>query len=232
MPTFEENDMMLINDLLQCSAKVSDNNIDKNLSLLQQHNYSAKSNATANLPLSEFHPTILAGPVEDVQATAGMISNNNNITTNSAVKQTEVAQDKSQMHCNEFGAIYLPSEVSEFPADVSINTSSIEMLKGGNNEQENTLQRVTVSNKPIKKGNQEGKLFSKSVGNTKRLSKQIKNNKSVKSAENEEEKCCDNQDCGITVMPGTHEELKKCCNAVIPKKRKRHMETKHMLLAG
>ena len=41
--------------------------------------------------------------------------------------------------------------------------------------------------------------------------------------------CCDNQDCGVTIMPGTHEGLKKCCNAVVPKKRKRHMETKHRI---
>ena len=27
---------------------------------------------------------------------------------------------------------------------------------------------------------------------------------------------------------GTHETIKKCCAAVLPKKRKRHMETKHM----
>lgn len=41
--------------------------------------------------------------------------------------------------------------------------------------------------------------------------------------------CCNNQDCGVTIMPGTHESLKKCCNAVVPKKRKRHMETKHRI---
>ncbi|KAL3859529.1 hypothetical protein ACJMK2_009745 [Sinanodonta woodiana] len=40
--------------------------------------------------------------------------------------------------------------------------------------------------------------------------------------------CCNNQTCGVTVIPGTHECLKKCCNAVVPKKRKRHFETKHM----
>ena len=40
--------------------------------------------------------------------------------------------------------------------------------------------------------------------------------------------CCNNQDCGVTLMPGTHESLKKCCSAVVPKKRKRHMEIKHM----
>ena len=26
---------------------------------------------------------------------------------------------------------------------------------------------------------------------------------------------------------GTHEKLQECCSAVLPKKRKRHMETKH-----
>ncbi|XP_063441818.1 uncharacterized protein LOC134722173 [Mytilus trossulus] len=41
--------------------------------------------------------------------------------------------------------------------------------------------------------------------------------------------CCDSQKCGVTVIPGTHEGLKKCCNAVVPKKRKRHFETKHTL---
>ena len=35
-----------------------------------------------------------------------------------------------------------------------------------------------------------------------------------------------NHDCSIN--PGTHEKLKECCSAVLPKKRKRHMETKHM----
>ncbi|KAL5022269.1 hypothetical protein ScPMuIL_001424 [Solemya velum] len=40
--------------------------------------------------------------------------------------------------------------------------------------------------------------------------------------------CCDNQKCGITVIPVTHEKLKECCNAVVPKKRKRHFETKHI----
>ena len=41
--------------------------------------------------------------------------------------------------------------------------------------------------------------------------------------------CCDDQDCGINVMPGTHESLKRCCSAVVPKKRKRHMEIKHRM---
>lgn len=40
--------------------------------------------------------------------------------------------------------------------------------------------------------------------------------------------CCDSQECGISLMPITHEEPKKCCCAVVPKWRKRHMETKHM----
>ncbi|XP_061163133.1 uncharacterized protein LOC133172291 [Saccostrea echinata] len=43
-----------------------------------------------------------------------------------------------------------------------------------------------------------------------------------------EDACCSSQKCGVTVIPGTHESLKKCCYAVAPKKRKRHMETKHM----
>ena len=42
------------------------------------------------------------------------------------------------------------------------------------------------------------------------------------------EVCCDSQECGISLMPITHEEPKKCCCAVVPKWRKRHMETKHM----
>ncbi len=40
--------------------------------------------------------------------------------------------------------------------------------------------------------------------------------------------CCGSQDCGVTVVPRTHESTKKCCSAVVPKKRKRHMEIKHM----
>ena len=40
--------------------------------------------------------------------------------------------------------------------------------------------------------------------------------------------CCDDQDCGVTVVPITHESPRKCCNAVVPKRRKRHMETKHV----
>lgn len=40
--------------------------------------------------------------------------------------------------------------------------------------------------------------------------------------------CCDNQDCGVTLMPVTHEMLKKCCSSTVPKKRKRHMATNHM----
>jgi hypothetical protein len=43
-----------------------------------------------------------------------------------------------------------------------------------------------------------------------------------------EDACCSSQKCGVTVIPGTHESLQKCCYAVAPKKRKRHMETKHM----
>ena len=42
------------------------------------------------------------------------------------------------------------------------------------------------------------------------------------------EPCCDTQGCGITIIPGSHQRLQKCCNAVVPKKRKRHFETKHM----
>ena len=44
--------------------------------------------------------------------------------------------------------------------------------------------------------------------------------------------CCSNQDCGITLMPVTHEKPKKCCSAVVPKKRKRHMVTKHLSRLG
>ena len=51
------------------------------------------------------------------------------------------------------------------------------------------------------------------------------------SPENSKLVCCDSQKCGVTVIPGTHEGLKKCCNAVVPKKRKRHFETKHTLSA-
>ncbi|XP_074645333.1 uncharacterized protein LOC141901773 [Tubulanus polymorphus] len=40
--------------------------------------------------------------------------------------------------------------------------------------------------------------------------------------------CCDNQNCCITLIPGTHEKMKKCCSAIVPKKRKQHMESKHM----
>lgn len=43
--------------------------------------------------------------------------------------------------------------------------------------------------------------------------------------------CCSDQGCGVTVIPGSHEHLKKCCNAVVPKKRKRHIEQKHMPFA-
>ena len=50
--------------------------------------------------------------------------------------------------------------------------------------------------------------------------------------DDEEDVCCTNQDCGVTVMPGTHENLKKCCSSIIPKKRKRHMEIKHMMAKG
>ncbi|XP_062621489.1 uncharacterized protein LOC134283062 [Saccostrea cucullata] len=46
--------------------------------------------------------------------------------------------------------------------------------------------------------------------------------------EQRDDACCSSQKCGVTVIPGTHESLKKCCYAVAPKKRKRHMETKHM----
>lgn len=40
--------------------------------------------------------------------------------------------------------------------------------------------------------------------------------------------CCDRHDCGSTIIPGSHESLQKCCISVVPKKRKRHMVTKHM----
>ena len=46
-----------------------------------------------------------------------------------------------------------------------------------------------------------------------------------------EDECCSTQGCGVTVIPGSHESLKECCNAVVPKKRKRHMEQKHMPFA-
>ena len=44
----------------------------------------------------------------------------------------------------------------------------------------------------------------------------------------EEDECCTSQKCGVDVIPRTHENLKKCCYAVAPKKRKRHMEIKHV----
>jgi len=36
---------------------------------------------------------------------------------------------------------------------------------------------------------------------------------------------CNKQSCGTTVIPLTHESMKKCCTEVVPKKRKRHMES-------
>ncbi|XP_052063744.1 hunchback-like protein [Mytilus californianus] len=55
------------------------------------------------------------------------------------------------------------------------------------------------------------------------------NESTGETSENTNIGCCDSQKCGVTVIPGTHEGLKKCCNAVVPKKRKRHFETKHTL---
>lgn len=48
------------------------------------------------------------------------------------------------------------------------------------------------------------------------------------SIEDQTTECCDEQGCGVTVIPGSHEDLQECCSAVLPKKRKRHMELKHM----
>ncbi|KAK6185470.1 hypothetical protein SNE40_007695 [Patella caerulea] len=39
--------------------------------------------------------------------------------------------------------------------------------------------------------------------------------------------CCNSQECCVTIIPGTHEEPRKCCNSIVPKKRKLHM-VKHM----
>ena len=50
-----------------------------------------------------------------------------------------------------------------------------------------------------------------------------------RSKKNGQCNCC-NENCGVTMMPGTHEKLRKCCIGVVPKKRKRHMETKHCKL--
>ncbi|KAK3085271.1 hypothetical protein FSP39_000906 [Pinctada imbricata] len=50
---------------------------------------------------------------------------------------------------------------------------------------------------------------------------------SVGDIEDTSTECCTNQKCGVTVIPGSHEKLQKCCYAVAPKKRKRHMEIKH-----
>jgi len=43
----------------------------------------------------------------------------------------------------------------------------------------------------------------------------------------EEAECCTSKDCGVTVIPGTHEDMQKCCAEVLPKKRKQHM-VKHI----
>ena len=43
---------------------------------------------------------------------------------------------------------------------------------------------------------------------------------------------CNNSGCGITVMPGTHEELQSCCVSIVPKKRQNHFKTKHARKKG
>ena len=48
---------------------------------------------------------------------------------------------------------------------------------------------------------------------------------------NSADSCCNDQGCGVTIIPVSHEDLQKCCNAVVPKKRKRHIEQKHMPFA-
>ena len=53
-------------------------------------------------------------------------------------------------------------------------------------------------------------------------------NNSGDGGETDMDECCDDQGCGVTVIPGSHQHLQKCCNAVVPKKRKRHIELKHM----
>ena len=64
--------------------------------------------------------------------------------------------------------------------------------------------------------------------NTKNINlQQNAGNSSSAGGKGDECNRCNNSGCGITVMPGTHEELQSCCVSIVPKKRQTHFKTKH-----
>lgn len=112
-------------------------------------------------------------------------------------------------------------------------------------EQVTSPMMVEHVTKHTESNNQDLEVYKEMAGNTSQSSDNIEQdiiqispsstpnmNSNVSTgdtSENTNNGCCDSQKCGVTVIPGSHEGLKKCCNAVVPKKRKRHFETKHTL---
>ncbi|CAH1780292.1 unnamed protein product [Owenia fusiformis] len=121
-------------------------------------------------------------------------------TSQSTLVQQQVMSQPSQIITK---VIQTKSNVTEGPIETSGTPTQEQPMEDTNIEKSN--QNSTIQDVKLVKLEEQGE-----------------------KDENMEETCCDNVDCGITVMPGTHENLKECCNAVVPKKRKRHMEMKHL----
>ena len=127
--------------------------------------------------------------------------------------------------------------VSSEPASVKPDSSQMDATTSNSTESEVDDNEVNVKQVPLKTATVDmaGKTRRKTSESATQTLTKVSSSSDTENKEggsfNEDQKCCDDQDCGITVMPGTHESLKKCCSAVLPKKRKRHMEIKHRISA-
>ncbi|XP_060566061.1 uncharacterized protein LOC132725079 [Ruditapes philippinarum] len=153
---------------------------------------------------------------------------------NSVVAVKKPVSDCQQMNCNESATILLPALPTVASASPPSSTR-ISKLVTDSSPVDICKPVKPANNQPLENQmNAKVNLISQfdSVSDRPQNINEKESRDSTYMETVEEEtsapECCNSQGCGVTVIPGSHENLQECCNAVLPKKRKRHMEQKHM----
>ena len=119
------------------------------------------------------------------------------------------------------GVITAPDTIDEHAIDKLVSPCECDKCVVTSPQNRASLLKPKLEEAVGEVGNHDG-------NNSKQENKIPKDKSSSEPDESEKQICCNNQDCGVTLLPVTHEDLKKCCSAVVPKKRKRHMVIKHL----
>ena len=169
----------------------------------------------------EVKPTIQNEPL-----LTGEQLKNDTMTTGVPVKEvispvdTSTSFLKSNISLLKLDVHMTSSVTTNFPTDISKLSDKVDGNLLNNNFQITSNNAAEVHPENLVEVDSELKIKT-----------EIPDNADSELGESNKISCCDSQKCGVTIIPGTHEGLKKCCNAVVPKKRKRHFETKHTVSA-